>query len=233
VIPLRDNIPSRITPVVTVAAILACTIIFLWQLSLGEPGFQAAVYSLGVVPATLLRDARLPPDLYLIPPVATVFTSMFLHGGWLHLIGNMLFLWIFGDNVEDAMGHFRFVVFYLVCGVAAALAQSLPNPDSTVPMIGASGAISGVLGAYLLLYPRAQVLVLIPLGLFTQLVHLPAILVLGLWFAIQLVSSLLAAPGVGGVAFGAHVGGFVAGMILVPLFKRRQLALFGGARPRS
>jgi membrane associated rhomboid family serine protease len=233
VIPLRDNIPSRITPVVTVAAILACTIIFLWQLSLGERGFQAAVYSLGVVPATLLRDARLPPDLYLIPPVATVFTSMFLHGGWLHLIGNMLFLWIFGDNVEDAMGHFRFVVFYLVCGVAAALAQSLPNPDSTVPMIGASGAISGVLGAYLLLYPRAQVLVLIPLGLFTQLVHLPAILVLGLWFAIQLVSSLLAAPGVGGVAFGAHVGGFVAGMILVPLFKRRQLALFGGARPRS
>ena len=232
-IPLRDNIPSRITPVVTVAAILACTIIFLWQLSLGERGFQAAVYSLGVVPATLLRDARLPPDLYLIPPVATVFTSMFLHGGWLHLIGNMLFLWIFGDNVEDAMGHFRFVVFYLVCGVAAALAQSLPNPDSTVPMIGASGAISGVLGAYLLLYPRAQVLVLIPLGLFTQLVHLPAILVLGLWFAIQLVSSLLAAPGAGGVAFGAHVGGFVAGMILVPLFKRRQLALFGGARPRS
>ncbi|HLF23978.1 MAG TPA: rhomboid family intramembrane serine protease [Burkholderiales bacterium] len=232
-IPLRDNIPSRITPVVTVAAILACTIIFLWQLSLGERGFQAAVYSLGVVPATLLRDARLPPDLYLIPPVATVFTSMFLHGGWLHLIGNMLFLWIFGDNVEDAMGHFRFVVFYLVCGAAAALAQSLPNPDSTVPMIGASGAISGVLGAYLLLYPRAQVLVLIPLGLFTQLVHLPAILVLGLWFAIQLVSSLLAAPGAGGVAFGAHVGGFVAGMILVPLFKRRQLALFGRARPRS
>jgi membrane associated rhomboid family serine protease len=227
VIPLRDNIPSRITPIVSVAAIVACTIVFLWQLSLGERGFQAAVYSLGVVPATLLRDARLPPDLYLIPPVATVFTSMFLHGGWLHLIGNMLYLWIFGDNVEDAMGHLRFIVFYLVCGAAAVFAQSVPNPGSTVPMIGASGAISGVLGAYLLLYPRAQILVLIPLGLFTQLVHLPAILVLGFWFAMQLLSSLLTAPGSGGVAFGAHVGGFVAGMLLIPLFKARRVPLFG------
>ena len=233
-IPLRDDIPSRITPIVSVAVIVACTLIFMWQLSLGERGFQAAVYSLGVVPATLLRDARLPPDLYVIPPIATMFTSMFLHGGWLHLIGNMLFLWIFGDNVEDAMGHLRFIVFYLVCGVAAVLAQSFPNPDSTVPMIGASGAISGVLGAYLLLYPRAQILVLLPLGLFTRLVHLPAILVLGLWFAMQLVSSLLAAPGTGGVAFGAHVGGFVAGMLLVPLFKTRRVALFGGRHgPRS
>ncbi len=229
-IPLRDNIPSRITPVVSIAAIVVCTVVFLWQLSLGERGFQAAVYSLGVVPATLLRDARLPPDIYLVPPVVTVFTSMFLHGGWLHLIGNMLFLWIFGDNVEDAMGHGRFVVFYLVCGVAAVFAQSLPNPESAIPMIGASGAISGVLGAYLLLYPRAQILVLIPLGLFTQLVHLPAIFVLGLWFAMQLVSSLLAAPGSGGVAFGAHVGGFVAGMLLISLFKRRQVPLFGGTR---
>ena len=229
-IPLRDNIPSRITPIVNISAIVACTIVFLWQLSLGEHGFQSIAYSLGVVPATLLRDARLPPDLYLVPPVATILTSMFLHGGWLHLIGNMLFLWIFGDNVEDAMGHVRFAIFYLVCGTVAALAQSLPNPESTVPMIGASGAISGVLGAYVLLYPRAQVLVLIPLGLFTQLVHLPAMVVLGIWFAMQLISSLLAAPGAGGVAFGAHVGGFVAGMLLVPLLKRRELALFGGAR---
>ena len=231
-IPLRDNVPSRITPVVNITAIVACTIIFLWQLSLGERGFQATAYSLGVVPATLLRDARLPPDLYLVPPVVTVFTSMFLHGGWLHLIGNMLYLWIFGDNVEDAMGHLRFIVFYLVCGVVAALAQSLPNPDSTVPMIGASGAISGVLGAYLLLYPRAQVLVLVPLGLFTQLVHLPAVLVLGIWFAMQLLSSLLAAPGTGGVAFGAHVGGFVAGMLLIFPFRRRGSPLFRRARGR-
>jgi len=232
VIPLRDNIPSSITPVVSIATIITCAIVFLWQLSLGEHGFQAVVYSLGVVPATLLRDARLPPDLYLIPPIATVFTSMFLHGGWLHLIGNMLFLWIFGDNVEDAMGHVRFLFFYLVCGAAAALAQSLPNPESTVPMIGASGAISGVLGAYLLLYPRAQVLVLIPLGLFTQLVHLPAMLVLGLWFAMQLISSLLAAPGSGGVAFGAHVGGFVVGMLLVFPFRRRGPPLYRRIRRR-
>ena len=231
-IPLRDDIPRRTTAVVNLAVIAACTLIFLWQLSLGERGFQAAVYSLGVVPATLLGDARLPPDLYMIPPVATVFTSMFLHGGPLHLIGNMLYLWIFGDNVEDAMGHVRYLAFYLCCGAIAAVTQSLPDPNSTVPMIGASGAISGVLGAYLLLYPRARVLVLIPLGLFSQLVHMPAVIVLGLWFLIQLASSLLADPGTGGVAFGAHVGGFVAGMLLVPFFKRRRMALFGRSRWR-
>jgi rhomboid family protein len=233
-IPLRDDIPSRAAPVVNISLIVACTLVFFWQLSLSQRSFQAAVYSLGVVPATLLGDARLPPDLYVIPPVATVFTSMFLHGGFLHLLGNMLYLWIFGDNVEDAMGRTRYLVFYLCCGVVAALAQSLPNPDSTVPMIGASGAISGVLGAYLLLYPHARVLVLIPLGLFSQVVHLPAVLVLGLWFVMQLLSSLLAAPGAGGVAFGAHVGGFVAGMLLVSVFKRRRVPMFGRLRtPRS
>ena len=231
-IPLRDDVRSRITPVVSVAVIVACVLIFFWQLSLGQTGFQRAVYSLGVIPVTLLGSEQLPPDLYLLPPTATIFTSMFLHGGLLHLLGNMLYLWIFGDNVEDAMGHVRFIVFYLLCGVAAALAQAVPNPESAIPMIGASGAISGVLGAYLLLYPRAQVLVLIPLGLFSQIVHLPAVLVLGLWFLIQLVSSLLADPSQGGVAFGAHIGGFIAGMALLPLFKGRNTPLFGGARRR-
>jgi rhomboid family protein len=233
-IPLRDDIPSRATPVVNISLIVGCTLVFLWQLSLSQQGFQAAVYGLGVVPATLLGDVRLPRDLYVIPPAATVLTSMFLHGGLLHLLGNMLYLWIFGDNVEDAMGRARYLAFYLCCGVVAALAQSLPDPDSTVPMIGASGAISGVLGAYLLLYPHARVLVLIPLGLFSQVVHLPAVLVLGLWFVMQLLSSLLAAPGAGGVAFGAHVGGFVAGMLLVSVFKRRRFPMFGRLRtPRS
>lgn len=231
-IPLRDDVQSRITPVINYATIAACVLVFMWQLSLGNRGFQAAAYSLGVIPATLLGDARLPPDLYAIPPVATMFTSMFLHGGLLHLLGNMLYLWIFGDNVEDAMGHGRYVVFYLVCGVVAALAQSFPNPDSTVPMIGASGAISGVLGAYLLLFPRARVLVLVPLGLFSQIVHLPAVLVLGFWFVLQLLSSLLAPAGEGGVAFGAHIGGFVAGIVLIPLFRRRRFPLFGRARRR-
>ena len=182
--------------------------------------------ALGVTPATLLGDARLPPELYLVPPVATVFSSMFLHGGFMHLAGNMLYLWIFGNNVEDSMGHVRFVIFYLLCGVAAALAQAWPNPDSTIPMIGASGAISGVLGAYLLLFPRARVLVLIPLGAFSRIVYVPAMFVLGFWFVLQLISTALTEGGQGGVAWGAHIGGFVAGMVLIPLFKHRHVRLF-------
>jgi len=225
-IPLRDDVPTRITPFVTVTFIVACSAIFLWQISLGQRGFQAAVVSLGVIPATLFGYESLPPELHLVPPAMTVFTSMFLHGSIMHLLGNMLYLWIFGNNIEDAMGHVRFVVFYLVCGVAAALVQAFPDPDSTVPMIGASGAISGVLGAYLLLYPRAHVLVLIPLGFFSRLVPLPAMLVLGLWFVLQLVSSALAPAGEGGVAFGAHIGGFIAGMALIPFFKYRRVRLF-------
>ena len=162
----------------------------------------------------------------MVPAAATLLTSMFLHGGWLHLIGNMLYLWIFGDNVEDAMGHGRFVLFYLVCGLAAALAQAGLDPGSEVPMVGASGAISGVLGAYLMLHPRAHVLVLIPLGILTQLVRLPALIVLAFWFGLQLFQQLSAPPGQGGVAFMAHIGGFVAGMALVPLFKRPRVRLF-------
>ena len=229
-IPLRDDNPTSITPFVTYAFIAACVLVFLWQMSLGEKGFEAAVLALGVTPATLLGDARLPPELYLIPPVITVFSSMFLHGGFMHLAGNMLYLWIFGNNVEDSMGHVRFVIFYLLCGVAAALAQAWPNPDSTIPMIGASGAISGVLGAYLLLFPRAHVLVLIPLGVLTRLVPLPAMFVLGFWFVLQLISTALSDAGQGGVAFGAHIGGFVAGMILIPVFKYRHVRLFAPPR---
>lgn len=225
-IPLRDDNPTSITPFVTYAFIATCVLVFLWQISLGEKGFQAAVIALGVIPATLLGTESLPPSLYVVPPTAALFTSMFLHGGFLHLAGNMLYLWIFGNNVEDSMGHVRFVIFYALCGVAAALAQALPNPDSAIPMIGASGAISGVLGAYLLLYPRAHVLVLIPLGFFAHMVRLPAMFVLGFWFVLQLINSALADPAQGGVAFGAHVGGFVAGMILIPLFKHRRVRLF-------
>ena len=224
-IPLHDDNPSTIVPFVSRGLLGACVLVFLWQLSLGPHEGQAAVYALGVIPAVLFEGARLPPEIVLAPPLATVFTSMFLHGGWMHLIGNMLYLWIFGDNVEDSMGHGRFVVFYLLCGVAAVLAQSLPDTHSTVPMIGASGAISGVLGAYLLLYPHARVLVLIPLGFFTRLIRLRAGIVLGLWFALQLFNSLATPPGGGGVAFGAHIGGFLAGLALIPLFKRKEVRL--------
>ncbi len=224
-IPLYDDNPTKIFPILTVTFIVACVLVFFWQLSLGPAG-QKAVYALGVIPATLLQGKTLAPDIYLIPAELTLLTSMFLHGGWMHLIGNMLYLWIFGNNVEDAMGHTRFIIFYVICGLAAALAQSLPDPSSVIPMIGASGAISGILGAYLLLYPRARVLVAIPLVVFIYTTRLPAMAVLGFWFAFQLISSLLADSGGGGVAWGAHVGGFIAGVLLIPFFKYRHIKLF-------
>jgi membrane associated rhomboid family serine protease len=226
VIPLRDDNPTTLTPYVTIGLIIVTSLVFLWQLSLGMQGFEAAVLSLGVTPAALLGNKPLPPELALAPPMITLLTSQFLHGGWMHLIGNMLYLWIFGNNVEDAMGHVRFAIFYFLSGIAAALAQAISNPDSALPMIGASGAISGVLGAYLLLYPHARVLVLIPLGFYSRLVHVPAMLALGFWFVLQLISSALADPRAGGVAFGAHIGGFVAGMALIPFFKYKHIRLF-------
>jgi membrane associated rhomboid family serine protease len=181
---------------------------------------------LAASPAVLLTDARLPPDLQWIPRYASPFTSMFLHGGWLHLLGNMLYLWIYGDNVEDSMGHARYLLFYVLCGAAAICAQALSQPHSAYPIIGASGAISGVLGAYLLLFPRAQVLTLVLLPFFFTTLRLPAMLLLLLWFAVQLVSDLAVHGGGSSVAFRAHIGGFLAGMLLVPLFKRREVPLF-------
>jgi len=228
-IPLHDDNPTAITPIFTVAFIAACILVFLWQLGLGETGNQAAVMALGVIPAVLLDRAALPPELALVPAALTPLTSMFLHGGFMHLAGNMLYLWIFGNNVEDAMGHVRFVVFYLLCGIAAVFGQVLQDPGSEIPMIGASGAISGVLGAYLLLYPHARVLVAIPLGIIIQTVRLPASIVLGMWFVIQIFSSLMAGGGPG-VAWFAHIGGFIAGLALIPVFRRRNVRLFNAAR---
>lgn len=225
-IPLHDDNPSTGTPVLTYAAIAACALVFFWQLSLGPQGNEDAVFALGVIPAVLFGSVDLVARLDIVPAPVTIFSSMFMHGDWQHLIGNLLFLWIFADNVEDSMGKGRFVVFYLLCGVAAALAQAAPNPTSTIPMIGASGAISGVLGAYVLLFPHAKILTLIPLGIVFTTFRISAVWVLGLWFAMQLVSSAMADPGKPGVAFGAHIGGFVAGMVLVPLFKRRDVPLF-------
>lgn len=224
-IPLKDDNPTRLWPLATVAIIVACAVVFLWQVSLGTRGGQLAVLAYGMVPARLFELAELPPQLNLMPPAGTVFTSMFMHAGFMHFAGNMLYLWIFGNNVEDAMGHVKYVVFYLVCGVVAAVGQAVLDPASQIPMIGASGAISGVLGAYLLLYPHARILMLIPIGFYVTTARLPAVLVLGLWFLIQLVNSSLA-QGEGGVAWFAHLGGFIAGMILVPFFKDREVALF-------
>jgi membrane associated rhomboid family serine protease len=229
VIPLRDHIASSRVPYVTYAVVGGCVLVFLWQLSLGDAGGQQVVYALGAIPAVIFGDARLPADLVMVPSLMTVFTSMFLHGGWMHLIGNMLYMWIFADNVEDSMGHLRFAVFYLVCGVAAVLAQSLPDVSSQIPMIGASGAISGVLGAYLMLFPRARVLVMIPLGFIMKAHYLPAAVVLGFYFVLQVVMTAMSKGG-DGIAFAAHLGGFVAGAALVPLFKHRRVMLFSKRR---
>ena len=233
VIPLHDDNPTTTRPYVTVGIIVACALVYVWQhLLLSRTGAVQLAYAFGLVPAVLSGREHLPQELALIPPAATILTSMFLHGGFLHLAGNMLYLWIFGNNLEEAMGHVRFFVFYVACGVAAVFAQVLTNPGSTVPMIGASGAISGVLGAYMLLYPRARVLLGLPLGfLIVQLGRFPAIWVLAAWFLMQLVlGSLAAATPVGsnegGIAFGAHIGGFLAGLVLVTIFKRRHVPLW-------
>lgn len=230
--PISDDNPTRLTPVVTVALIAACGVVFLFQISLGPQAGKAAVYSFGMIPARIFGGAQLSPELAVVPAWTTIFTSMFMHGGFLHLLGNMLFLWIFGDNVEDSMGHLRFLVFYLVTGLAAAMSQGLLSPGSTVPMIGASGAVSGVLGAYVLLHPQATVRVLIFLGFYVTMVHMPAMLTLGIWFLVQLLSAAATPAGQPGIAFWAHVGGFVAGMALVPLFKKAEVPLFQPPRSR-
>jgi len=221
-IPLRDDNPTQTRPVVTYGIIGLCIVVFLWQMALGPRGGEAVVYALGFIPAVVFGIDSLPESLAWIPAPLTVLTSMFLHGGLLHIAGNLLYLWIFGDNIEDRMGHGRFIAFYLICGLAAALAQALPDPSSRVPMIGASGAISGVLGAYAVLYPRARVLVVVPIFVLLYTLRLPAIWVLGLWFLGQLLSSTMLASAGAGVAFRAHVGGFVAGVALVSLFVSRH-----------
>ncbi|HEY3092959.1 MAG TPA: rhomboid family intramembrane serine protease [Vicinamibacterales bacterium] len=210
-IPLRDIIPSRTTPVVTITLIAINVLVFLYELSLGRAVDAFTLYW-GLVPAAFSW--------------VTVVTSMFLHGGFMHVAGNMLYLWIFGDNVEDRMGHGRFLVFYLLCGVAAALAQTITQPDSVIPMVGASGAIAGVMGAYFVLYPRSRIVTLIPLFFFFQVIEVPAILFLGIWFIMQFISGLgsivTVAGNTGGIAVWAHVAGFVAGISGVVVFRRPE-----------
>lgn len=226
-IPVHDDNPTHLTPWLTWALIVACVLIFLWQISAGDAWFGAIVAGLGATPEVILGREGGIEDPPWVAPWATVFTSMFLHGSLAHLFGNMLFLYVFGNNVEDAMGHARFIVFYLVCGVVAVLAQALPDPASSVPMVGASGAISGVLGAYLLLYPRARVLLALPPPLtFLTIGWVQAVWVLLAWFIGQLALGWLTGLSGGGVALGAHIGGFLAGMALVPLFKQRHVPLW-------
>jgi membrane associated rhomboid family serine protease len=227
VIPLRDANPTRRTPVITLALLLLCTAAFALELGVlataGEQGFEDFVTRYGLVPAAFLGAVE-RGEWFSVPALA-MFTSMFLHGGWLHLLGNMLYLWIFGNNVEDRVGRIRFVLFYLVGGIAAGLAQTAVEPGSDIPMVGASGAIAAVLGGYLVLFPRARVQSLVFLGFFYQLIAVPAVLVLGFWFILQLVDGIgaLGATTVdGGVAVWAHIGGFVAGMVLAVPYRLRS-----------
>jgi len=240
-IPLKDDAPRVGTPYVNYTLVGLNTVIFLFELWLGRFGAQEVnnfVFQFGVVPArltvVLFNHGYVPWDLVsqlgtryvpTIGAVLPVFTSMFLHGSWLHLIFNMWALWIFGDNVEDRLGHGMYLLFYLVCGVAAALFHTALNAGSTVPTVGASGAIAGVMGAYFLLYPRARVLTLVPL-FFVFFVWLPAWIVLGYWFVAQFISGAATSIAThsgssGGIAFWAHVGGFLAGMLLIKIFPAR------------
>ena len=218
--PIYDDVPTKKFPLITVMLIVLNSIVYIYQIALGE-GFAEFIYSMGLIPFEITHHIDLfpsgPPLIYL-----TIFSSMFMHGSIVHLLGNMLFLWIFGNNVEDYLGRKKFVIFYLICGITAALTQIFINPDSQVPMVGASGAIAGVLGAYLLLYPRAKVTTVIIFGFFIRLIKIPAVVVLGFWIIYQFlygISSLAVRTGEGGVAWFAHIGGFICGVILIKLFK--------------
>ncbi|MEZ4417421.1 MAG: rhomboid family intramembrane serine protease [Gemmatimonadota bacterium] len=232
--PLRDDNPTEITPFVTIGIIAACVLV--WILLQGAGASEAALVgslcAYGAIPGEVLGWIE-PGALIQLGQGVTcraggltrgaLVTSMFLHGSWMHLIGNMWFLWIFGNNIEDSMGHLRYLVFYLLTGLLAAAAHVISDPGSAIPTVGASGAISGIMGAYLVLYPRARVKTLVPLIIFITILNVPAWAMLGYWFVVQLLSSATQDVTGGGVAFWAHIGGFVAGVLLVRLFANSQL----------
>ena len=226
-LPLYDDNPIRETPIVTYGLIGMCIGAFLWELGHNP---DVVTFQYGMIPAVLFGYGQLPSRLAVIPPWATIFTSMFLHGGWFHLGGNMLFLWIFGNNVEDLLGRVRYLLLYLSSGVAAALIQAAADPLSEIPMVGASGAIAGVLGAYLVVYPRANVHCFVWIVIFFWIVTVPAWILLGLWFAMQLLSGLGSGVRDTGVAFWAHVGGFASGVVLMMLLRPRSVVLWNARK---
>ncbi len=215
-IPIRDQIPTRNVPVINYLLVAANVIVFIFQWLAG-PYEEALVYQFALIPINFVSNLT-------IGDITDIFTSMFMHAGLAHIGGNMLYLWIFGDNVEDSMGSGRYILFYLTGGLVASLTHILTNPASQIPTVGASGAIAAVLGAYLVLYPQSKVLTIVPLGFFIRMTMLPASIVLGLWFILQFFSGVLSlgGPDVGGVAFWAHIGGFVAGIVMAKLFAKRR-----------
>ncbi|GAB4178698.1 MAG: rhomboid family intramembrane serine protease [Calditrichia bacterium] len=222
--PLKDTIPSKTFPVINYLLIALNVLIWFFETSLSQEQLQEFIHLFGAIPARFHWIAVLDIQT-MIAKYYPLFTSMFLHGSWFHLLGNMWFLWIFGDNVEDAMGHVRYLIFYMLCGIIAGLTHIHLNPESIVPTVGASGAIAGVMGAYVLLYPRAKIITLIFIFIFIDIVELPAFFYLGLWIFMQFIQgtvSFLLPPDVGGVAWWAHIGGFLGGFLLVYLFKKPQ-----------
>jgi len=210
-LPLRDDIPSNKRPVITYTLVAINVLVFLYEMSLGR-GVQGFIMSYGVIPQNIINGS----DFY------TLLTSMFMHGGFWHILGNMLFLWIFGDNVEDALGKFWFIIMYFLAGIGGSVAYILVSQSSSVPTIGASGAISGVLGAYLVLYPRARILAIVPIIFFIRFIMLPAYVFLGIWIFLQLILGVGSTAGGAGVAYFAHIGGFIIGIVFGLIFKRRQ-----------
>ncbi|RUM87520.1 MAG: rhomboid family intramembrane serine protease [Thermovibrio sp.] len=222
-IPIKDLNPSRSTPVVTILIIVVCTLVFLYELLLPPTYREIFIRMFGVIPYEIFHGVDVPPPDPLTP-YGNLVSYQYLHGGLLHIFGNMLFLWVFGDNVEDRFGKFKFLIFYTLCGVAAALIHSAVYPSLNIPLIGASGAISGVLGAYAVLFPRAQILTLIFIFFFVDVIVLPAALWIAVWFFIQFMSALFSINhlSMGGVAWFAHIGGFLTGVLLTKLFYKRE-----------
>ena len=216
-IPLRGSVPTEKFPFVTILIIVINVAVFMYQLALEPKAQEELIMRAGATPYEISHGVDKPPA-FGYPVQLTLLSSMFLHGGLFHIIGNMLYLWVFGSNIEDRVGHLRFIFFYLICGVVAGIAHIASGPESTIPMVGASGAISGVLGAYLILFPRARILTLITLGFFIRLVEMPALIVLGFWIIVQLVNATFLRQT--DVAWLAHIGGFFAGLLLIPLFRK-------------
>ena len=222
--PIKDDNPTELRPYVTCALIGLNILIFFYQIGLEENIRTSLILEYGFKPSQLFSNAN---SMNLKQSsLLTIFTSMFLHGGLFHLLGNMLFLWIYGNNVEDSMGHIKFLIFYLLCGLAASLLQAIVSFNSSIPMIGASGAVSGVLSAYFLLYPKARVLTLVVLLIFITFIRIPAGLLIGFWFLSQIINAYFNDPNSPGVAWYAHVGGFLMGLLLIPFFKKKKFKFF-------
>ena len=222
--PLFDNNPTKDRPIISWIIIFLCIIVYMWQITLSDFEQKLIFLKFGIIPSTLFGISSLPSDIYSISPILTIFTSMFLHGSIMHLLSNMLYMWIFSDNIEDQIGKVKFIIFYFLCGFFAALTQSLIDPESNIPMIGASGGIAGILGAYIILFPKAYVRVFLLILIFIRIVSFPAWLVLGFWILGEFISAPINLSSDGGVAYFAHIGGFISGVILIYFFKEKNVS---------